>query len=654
MELIHKVWARARRLDHMSIRHKLGVLFIAFFLLVTTSVVATYLALTRQQEDALVVNLAGRQRMLIQAMTRYALEMERHPDHGALSEQLRTVIATFDTTLTALSEGGPAPYTEGRTVVLPPPPTADVQAKLHRVRALWETFRLELDVILREPSINSAAFREAVSDVERQSPVLVAAMDEAVRAFEHAAQAKVRQVIFMQLLFLSAAAVLVGVGYTLTHRRIILPIQYLEQVAQTIGRGQLDTPVARTGHDEIGRLAESLEEMRRQLRAAREDLEAQVAQRTRELEALYEVTRDISSHLDVRRVLRSVTEKARELLDADVAVLCMLDGSGQTLRLQAVAGDTKSIRQRDEASHKPLVATILHRKDAINCTVCPGWCHILDSRYQADHLAAPLRAGNRIIGALCVGSREPNRFPAEALGLLTRLANSAAIALENARLYEQAERVAALEERQRIAADMHDSVAQTLSYLALKVEQIAEEVAAGAGKDAVEDLERLREHIDHTLEDVRRIIADLQRPVAARLSLQDALRHVVQEVAKQSPYPIRLDVSTDEPVYLSPEVAEQVLRVTREAVVNAIRHASPTAIHVRFWTEAAKGVIQVADDGRGFDVEAASRDGQRHFGLKIMQARAARIGGHLVIETRPGAGTRVQLIFPLGGTEGRP
>ena len=638
----------------MSIRAKLGTLFIIFFLLVTTSVVATYLALTGQQQDALVVNLAGRQRMLIQAMTRYALELERHPDRREVPAQLRAAAHTFDTTLTALMNGGPAPYTEGRTVLLPPPPSADVRAKLVRVRALWQDFRPQLDIVLDSQGADTAAFHDAVSAVERQSPVLVAAMDEAVRAFEHAAQAKVRRVIYMQILFLFTAAVLVGLGYTLTHRRIIVPIQHLEQVARTIGSGRLDTPVAPAGKDEIGRLAQSLEEMRQQLRAARENLEAQVAQRTRELEALYEVSRDISSRLDVRHVLSSVTEKARELLDADVAVLCMLNGSGQTLRLQAVAGDENSIRSEASSPQEPLAATILGEEQAVKCTVCAGWCHILDTEYQADHLAASLRAGNRIIGALCVGSRQPNRFPPEALGLLTRLANSAAIALENARLYEQAERVAALEERQRIAADMHDSVAQTLSYLALRVEQIAEQVAEGAGPAAVQDLERLREHIDRTLEDVRRIIADLQRPVATRLSFQDALRHVIQDVAAQSPYPIDLDVHTDPPIYLPPDVAEQVLRVAREAVLNAVRHASPSSIHVRFWTEGGEGIVQVEDDGRGFDLNAQVQDGRGHFGLKIMQARAARVHGRLHIESQPGAGTCVQLTFPLPTSEERP
>lgn len=638
----------------MSIRAKLGTLFIIFFLLITTSVVATYLALTRQREDALVINLAGRQRMLIQAMTRYALELERHPDRAIRYTQLRTAAETFDTTLTALMEGGTAPYTENKQVVLPPPSSADAQIKLAHVRTLWQAFRPQLDLILEQGQEDTPAFHEAVSTIERQSPVLVAAMDEAVRAFEHAAQAKVRHVIYIQLFFLLTAAVLVGLGYTLTHRRIILPLQHLEQVARTIGSGHLDAPVSLAGDDEIGHLAQSLEEMRQQLRAARENLEAQVAQRTRELEALYEVSRDISSRLDVRHVLRSVTEKARELLDADVAVLCMLNNNGQTLRLQAVAGDEHSIRQQVSSPDEPLAAAILAEDQAVKCTVCAGWCHMLDPEYQADHLAASLRAGNRIIGALCVGSREANRFPPEALGLLTRLANSAAIALENARLYEQAERVAALEERQRIAADMHDSVAQTLSYLALRVEQIADQVTLGAGQAAVRDLERLREHIDRTLEDVRRIIADLQRPVATRLSFQDALRHVVQDVAAQSPYPVHLDLCTSHPIHLPPDMAEQVLRVAREAVLNAIRHASPSVINVRFWAEGGEGIVQVEDDGRGFDPNAPPRDGRGHFGLKIMHARAARVRGRLTIESHPGAGTCVQLTFPLPASEDVP
>ena len=631
----------------MSIQNKLGTLFIVFFLLVAISVGATYMALTRQSEDALVVNLAGRQRMLLQAMTRYALELEKHPDRTRARSELAAAVTTFETTLDALEKGGPAPYTEGTTVTLPPARDETARLRLQWVRTLWETLRPDIEVILEPDSMNTPAFGRAVTNVESQSDLLVGAMDGAVRAFEHAAAGKVRRVIFIQVGFLVLAALLVLVGYALTYRHIITPIQQLQGVARDIGQGQLDTPVPAFGEDEIGQLARSLEEMRHQLRLAREDLEFQVAQRTRELEALYEVSRDITSHLEVQQVLRSVTEKARQLLDADVAVLCMLDENGRTLQLQALAGERASVRAQASPKEEPLAATILAQDGALKCTTCKGWCHILDRRFQADHLAASLRSGERIIGALCVGSKRSQRFAPEALSLLTRLANSAAIALENAHLYEQAERVAALEERQRIAADMHDSVAQTLSYLALKVEQIAQQVSYGERERALQDLDRLRDQLDRTLEEVRQIIADLQRPAHTRSTFQDLLKRLLVKLQGESSCPITLDVCTTQPVHLTPNVTEQVLRVAQEAVRNAVHHAAAGSIHVRFECRERQGILVIEDDGRGFDLDAASDKGGKHFGLKVMRARAARIHGTLQVDSRPGRGTRVRLTFPL-------
>ncbi len=640
-------WSEDKGTSSMSIQNKLGGLFIVFFLLVAISVSATYIALRRQSEDALVINLAGRQRMLIQAMTRYTLEIERHPDDLTLRDHLHSAMKQFDATLTALAAGGSAPYVSGTTVHLPPAPNPDVYARLMRVRALWSTMRPQLERVLSGNRKPSGIERETVTTIERESTPLVAAMDDAVRAFERAATAKIRYVIYIQILFLSVAALLVLVGYTLTHRHIIAPIRRLESRADEMGQGRLETPVPALGHDEIGQLAQSLEKMRRQLYRAREDLEFQVAQRTRELEALYEVSRDISSRLEVEHVLRSVTEKARELLGADIATLCMLDASGATLQLQAFAGDARAVRATASPKDEPLAATVLSGECALRCSLCKGWCHVLETRFQADHMAASLRAGSRVIGALCVGSTRPGRFSPESEALLTRLANSAAVALENARLYEQAERVAALEERQRIAADMHDSVAQTLSYLALRVEQIAERVTTGDPRSAASDLERLRDQLDRTLQEVRTIIADLQRPALVRQNFQNMLERLVSALSVESSFSVTLDVCTSQPVYLPPDTAEQVLRVTREALLNALHHASPSSITVRFGCTANEGVVVVEDDGRGFDLNHPPQDGQNHFGLKIMKARAAHIRGTLTIEAAPGRGTRVRLAFPL-------
>lgn len=174
-----------------------------------------------------------------------------------------------------------------------------------------------------------------------------------------------------------------------------------------------------------------------------ESLEERVAQRTRELETLNEVSREISSRLELQQVLNSVTEKARALLGGEVASLCLVDESRHWLKLQAMSGPPEAVEGQVVAASGGLVGEVLTSTQAMRCGVgdCENGCRMLAQGYRLSHLAAPLRMGERVIGALCVGSAAQGQFTEEAGGMLTKLANVAAIALENARLYAQAERL---------------------------------------------------------------------------------------------------------------------------------------------------------------------------------------------------------------------
>lgn len=638
-----------------SLRERIGVLFLAFSFLVVISVVAMFLAIETQQQDARVINLAGRQRMLLQAMTRHALEIEKHPGEALHREALAAASATFQSTLQALAQGGPAPYAPGQQVTLSPPQDPTVREELAQVQERWTRMQALVETVLTA-SPQDPAFQQAVAALEEQSLPLAQAMDEAVQAFERAATVKVYRLRSIQGLFLVAAISLVLLGYGAIYRMVVRPLRFLQGVAADIGNGQLSRPVPPLGQDEIGQLAENLETMRRRLQAAHEHLETQVAQRTRELEALYEVSREISSRLEIQHVLHSVTEKARDLLGGEVATLCLLEEDGATLGVKALSGPQQALQGSRVSVQNPLVAQVLTRDRALACGLegCAGGCGILVQHFRTSHLAAPLRLGTRVIGALCVGSPQPNHFPKEAMGLLTKLADSAAIALENARLYEQAERLAVLEERQHIAAEMHDGLAQTLSFLGLKVDRLMELVEDNVPAEVVQELHRLRSVIDQASHEVRHAIASLQGESQPPTSLCDRLVQTVRELSTEGEGPsVELVADGAAALRLPPDEAEQVVRVVREAVVNARRHAGASRIWVRLEQWGREARIAVEDDGRGFDPEATARQAKGHFGLRIMRARAARIGGQVAIQSAPGEGTRVVLTWPLPRRQAR-
>jgi nitrate/nitrite-specific signal transduction histidine kinase len=321
----------------------------------------------------------------------------------------------------------------------------------------------------------------------------------------------------VQIILPCCALALLIISAWMTRRSLLKPLQALGLAAKRLGENRLDAPIQVEGPKEMRALSQALEEMRSRLHIAREELiqwnttlEQRVAQRTKELETLNEVSREISSRLDIQQVLNSVTEKARTLLGGEVASLCLVDENQHWLKLQTLSGPKHAVVGNTMRADNQFANAVLESDGAMICGVdaCRGGCRMLSDEYRVSHLAAPLRIGDRVIGALCVGSPAQNQFAAESADMLTKLANIAVIALENARLFARAERVATLEERhRRVAAEMHDGLGQTLSYLGLMTDQVVDFLSGGRGRrGAGTPAHKTRETISKATSDVRRAI----------------------------------------------------------------------------------------------------------------------------------------------------
>jgi two-component system nitrate/nitrite sensor histidine kinase NarX len=630
----------------VNLRNRLGLLFLSFLILVTISVVATAWMVNDQNQDALVINLAGRQRMLVHQMTSQALQIDLDGSTDEHQQILRDAEATFDQTLTALISGGETQYLPDRQVDVPATRSDDTRAELNDLRENWTAFRSYLGII-ETSAPGSADFDAALQSVQIRSPQLVQQADDIVRLYEANSEHKLARLRWVQAVFFICAAALLVFGVILTRRDILNPLQTLKQATEQIGQGDLSRPVAINDPPELAALANSFDTMRSQLKTLTDGLEARVNQRTRELAALYDVIREISSHLDIEHVLESVTCKARDLLDSDVAFLCLLDGAGETLILKAYDGPQAAVCGTCALAKTSVAQQVLGHHQAMICDV--GGCQTIAPAYRASHLAAPLRVGERVIGALCVGSTQPATYSEEQVRLLTELANSTAIALENARLFEQAERVATLEERQRIAADMHDGLAQTLSYVKLKTDQLATLIGQGPVERAAKELNLIHDAVDRATQEVRQSIASLRAAPVPDRPLQDQLIEFVTSFAASTPdFSVEVMSYEDQAVVLKVDEMAQILRVVQEALRNAHRHARATHVVVCFERQGANYQVIIGDNGEGFDITGIN--GKEHFGLNIMRARAAQLDGNLVIESAPGQGTRVILTWAARNT----
>jgi signal transduction histidine kinase len=205
----------------------------------------------------------------------------------------------------------------------------------------------------------------------------------------------------------------------------------------------------------------------------------------------------------------------------------------------------------------------------------------------------------------------------------------------------QAEAVA--EERRRIAREFHDSVNQGLAAAALRLDAASYRLTDERSKTV---LDRQRRLLATLQSEAREFIWDLRDPVHADAPLADALEAQLEFIEPSAATAIEFEPpanAADPAAKLPPEVRHQIVRIVREAVANAVRHAHASRIAVRLAATDSGGLtIEIADDGTGFDV-AARAAAEGHFGIRGMQERARRIGGDLTIESGPGTGTRVVL-----------
>ena len=209
---------------------------------------------------------------------------------------------------------------------------------------------------------------------------------------------------------------------------------------------------------------------------------------------------------------------------------------------------------------------------------------------------------------------------------------------------KQLERTAVLEERQRIAAEMHDGLAQTLSTLGLKTGRAEELLQSGQVQQVLDDFEQMQDTLSQAVVDVRRSIASLQESPQPPQALQDVLAQMVEDAGGVS---VQINDRLPAPIFLPADEQEQVLHVLREALLNTRRHAQAQKVAIDLENQHDRYRVVVEDDGQGFDPREAATKVGNHFGLTIMAARAARIGGKMSIDSQPGQGTRVALSWPV-------
>jgi GAF domain-containing protein len=274
----------------------------------------------------------------------------------------------------------------------------------------------------------------------------------------------------------------------------------------------------------------------------------------------------------------------------------------------------------------------------------------LDSRYvwmegsgTRSELTVPIVVKEQVIGVLDAQSDEPDAFDETDLSVLQSVAHQAGAAIENARLYEQAQQAAVLEERSRLARDLHDAVTQTLFSASLIAEAVPAtwEIDEGEGRELLRELQRLTRG---ALAEMRTLLLELRPAALMETSLSELLHQLAAAIAGRAGAPV--EVSVEGECLVPPDVHVALYRIAQEALNNVVKHARAANVYVEMICSGRHGSqcveIGIKDDGRGFDLDGVSPE---HLGLSIMRERAQAVGADLTVQSRPGSGTAIRVVW---------
>ncbi|MEU3026565.1 GAF domain-containing sensor histidine kinase [Streptomyces incarnatus] len=371
----------------------------------------------------------------------------------------------------------------------------------------------------------------------------------------------------------------------------------------------------------------------------------------------------MSRHLEVRDVLKTIVASARELLDAQYAALGVPDDHGGFAQFVV---DGVSDAQWKAIGPLPrqhgVLAAMLHEArperlpDVRKDPRFEGWPDAHPD--LVDFLGLPIRDGDEIIGALFLANKlrpaeghppcpEPQRSCGFTQGdeeLLALLAQHAAIALTNARLYERSRELTIAEERSRLAHELHDAVSQKLFSLRLTAQAAAALVDRDPAR-AKGELHQVAALAAEATEELRAAVVELRPAALDEDGLIATLRTQIQVLDRA--HTARVTFTGTGYRALPAAQEEAVLRVAQEALHNALRHADAERVDVSVARRGQGAVLRVSDDGAGFDPAAVGRAG-RHLGLVSMRDRASGVGGTLTVESAPGKGTTIEMEVPGG------
>lgn len=369
--------------------------------------------------------------------------------------------------------------------------------------------------------------------------------------------------------------------------------------------------------------------------------------RAEQFQVISEVGRQMTSIMALDELLKQMVGLIRRTFDYYIVEIALIEDG----ELSFQAGEGGDWNFRPGQFHLPVDSN-----SVTGAAAATGEAQLVpdiqaDSRYvrlfntiARSELAVPLMTKDKVIGVLNVESDQPGGFDQSDVDVLQSLANQAAVAIENARLYARAQQVAAVEERQRIARDLHDAVTQTL-FSSTLIAEVLPRLWERDHEEGIRRLEELRQLTRGALAEMRTLLVELMPAALADADLPDLMRQLSEATTGRARVPVRLEVDGHRP--LPSTVKVSLYRIAQEALNNVAKHSAAESATILLRYADGAVILCIADDGRGFETAHISPE---HLGLSIMRERAESIGAEISMSSQPGEGTEISVVWRANST----
>lgn len=374
-------------------------------------------------------------------------------------------------------------------------------------------------------------------------------------------------------------------------------------------------------------------------------------QRNKELTILNEIAQELNREMVIEKALNSTLRKTVELLGLKTGWIWFFQSENQTAYLAASYN----------------LPNIFLEQPAL----LGGWCYCIDKYQKNDfdaalniseitctrlqnlsenttdlryHASVPLVSTGEKLGLLNVVSPELQRLSPEKLQLLYTIGDMLSIAIQRARLFENSHQMGILEERNRLAREIHDTLAQGLSGISLRLEALEVLLQTKASAEKVKNMvtQLLQLTKDH-LREARQSVLDLRATPLKNKTLPEALEDLLKNLCKEGRLEMFFEIIG---IYsgLSKSIEMGLFRIAQEALNNVKKHAQATEVNVQITYQTNQIILTIEDNGKGFDVDEEMKTGFGHIG---MNERAQLLKGNLAISSNIGVGTKVRVVVPV-------